>query len=172
MKTYIILTTFVCISLFPLSPLFASNSDIDLQNAVQKLETGEPQEALDILLKKHDASSTNPQEWFLLGIAAKLVGEYEEANNYFEKLLQIDPNAHRAKLEMAEIAYRFGMNERAKQLLLDVKAANPPAGVALTIDRFIANIAAQDSQEKIGGFVHLLAGNMIQMPTPALTMTL
>lgn len=133
---------------FGVTSLFASNTELELQEAVKMLEADNAQGALDILSVKHDPESKKPQEWFLLGMAAKQIGDFENANIYFEKLLYLDPNAHRANLEMADIAYRLGKNGQAKQLLLDVKAANPPDGVVSTIDRFIANIEAKDSQQK------------------------
>lgn len=128
--------------------VLAANTDQDLQQAVSLLQGGSPKQAYERLLQNHEQNSKNPQEWFLLGISAKQSGRFEEATRYFERLLEIDPNASRAKLELAEIAYQQGNGNEAKQLLLDVKAANPPAGVVATIDRFIANIAASEQQQK------------------------
>lgn len=126
----------------------AANTEQDLQQAVSLLQAGSPQQSYERLLQNHEPDSQNPQEWFLLGISAKQSGRLEEATGYFERLLEIDPNASRAKLELAEIAYQQGNGSEAKQLLLDVKAASPPAGVVATIDRFIANIAANEQQQK------------------------
>ena len=138
----------LCALIFCANIALAANTEQDLQRAVELLNADSPGQAYELLLEKHEAGSVNPQEWFLLGIAAKQAGRLEEAAVYFERLLELDPEAARARLELAEIAYRLGEGGKARQLLLDVKAANPPAGVAATIDRFIANIAASEQAQK------------------------
>ena len=142
-----ILTGF-CALIFYVNTTLAANTEQDLQQAVALLNAGSPGQAYERLLEKHEADSVNPQEWFLLGIAAKQAGRLAEAAAYFERLLELDPEAARARLELAEIAYLLGEGDKARQLLLDVKAANPPPGVVATIDRFIANIAASEQAQK------------------------
>lgn len=142
-----ILTGFGALILY-VNTTLAANTEQDLQQAVELLNAGSPGQAYERLLEQHEADSVNPQEWFLLGIAAKQAGHLEEAAAYLERLLELDPEAARARLELAEIAYRLGEGDKARQLLLDVKAANPPPGVVATIDRFIANIAASQQAQK------------------------
>ena len=142
-----ILTGFGALILY-VNTTLAANTEQDLQQAVELLNAGSPGQAYERLLEKHEADSVNPQEWFLLGIAAKQAGRLADAAAYFERLLALDPEAARARLELAEIAYRLGEGDKARQLLLDVKAANPPPGVVATIDRFIANIAASEQAQK------------------------
>ena len=120
----------LCALIFCANIALAANTEQDLQRAVELLNADSPGQAYELLLERHEAGSVNPQEWFLLGIAAKQAGRLEEAAVYFERLLELDPEATRARLELAEIAYRLGEGDKARQLLLDVKAANPPAGVA------------------------------------------
>lgn len=142
-----ILTGFCALILY-VNTALAANTEQDLQQAVELLNAGSPGQAYERLLEKHETDSVNPQEWFLLGIAAKQAGRLADAAAYFERLLKLDPEAARARLELAEIAYRLGEGDKARQLLLDVKAANPPPGVVATIDRFIANIAASEQTQK------------------------
>jgi len=97
-------------------------------------------EAYDLLLENHDPDSSDPQKWFLLGIAAKRIGKADIAYLAFEKVIELDPNAPRAKLELANISYLSGSYDRARKLLLDVKSENPPDGVVQNIDRFLAVI--------------------------------
>ena len=142
------LLTGFCALILYVNTALAANTEQDLQQAVELLNAGSPGQAYERLLEKHEADSVNPQEWFLLGIAAKQAGRLADAAAYFERLLELDPEAARARLELAEIAYRLGEGDKARQLLLDVKAANPPPGVVATIDRFIANIAASEQAQK------------------------
>ena len=137
-----------CALILYVNTTLAANTEQDLQQAVELLNAGSPGQAYERLLEKHEADSVNPQEWFLLGIAAKQAGRLADAAAYFERLLALDPEAARARLELAEIAYRLGEGDKARQLLLDVKAASPPPGVVATIDRFIANIAASEQAQK------------------------
>jgi len=137
-----------CAFIFCTNTALAANTIVTINQAVAYLKSGSAKEAYALLKKHHDINSKNPQELFLLGISAKKSENIKEAVRYFERLLTIDPNVSRAKLELAEIAYRNGNGDKAKQLLLDVKAANPPAGVVATIDRFLANIATSDKPRR------------------------
>lgn len=125
----------------------AANNQQTFQQAVTFLKSGLASEAYDLLQKNHEASSVNPQEWFLLGVTAKQKGKLNEAKKYFYKVVSLDPKAARPKLELASIAQQQGDTDKAKQLLLDVKASNPPPGVLATIDRFLASLEAQKSKK-------------------------
>jgi len=125
----------------------AVNNDLALQVAVELLESNQPQDAYELLTAGHDERSTNPQEWFLLGASAKASGQFKQAISYFEKVIELAPNSHRAKLELATLLYQSGDKKRTKQLLLDVKAARPVTEVANNIDRFLATIETTGKQK-------------------------
>ena len=130
-----------------ITPVYAANDTATLSAASTLLKEGQPSDALAFLLVEHDPEMATTQEWFLLGLAAKQSGQLEDASKYFEKVLEIDLKADRVKLELAAISYQLGNRDRAKLLLLDVKASNPPAGVASNIDRFLATIEASAGQK-------------------------
>lgn len=130
-----------------ISPVYAANTPESLTKASGLLKDGKAAEALEQLLVNHDPATASAQEWFLLGAAAKQSGNLDDAADYFEKVLAIDPKAARVKLELAAVAYQLGNAERAKTLLLDVKAAKPPAGVMGNIDRFLATIESNKGQK-------------------------
>ena len=130
-----------------ISPAYAANTQETLAEAAGLLQKDKPADSLALLLAKHEATTATAQEWFLLGTAAKQAGKLEDAVEYFEKVLSIDPNADRVKLELAAVTYQLGNAERAKTLLLDVKAAKPPAGVVSNIDRFLATIESNQGQK-------------------------
>lgn len=127
--------------------VFAANNDLSLQVAVELLEENKPHEAYELLTAGHDKNSTNPQEWFLLGVSAKASGKKDKAIGYFEKVIELAPESHRAKLELATLLYEKGDKVKTKQLLLDVKAARPVSEVSNNIDRFLATIEATGEQK-------------------------
>lgn len=137
-----------CALLLCVNTVIAANTDKTFKEAVGFLKAGSPDQAYNLLLKNHDSKSKNPQEFFLLGISAKESNQLADAEKYLEQLIQLDPKAARPKLELADVAGRQGKRDKAKQLLLDVKADNPPPGVIATIDRLLANLEAQGQQQK------------------------
>ncbi len=146
-----------------LSAVFSSSAlaalePLTLEVANDLLKRGEAQPAFELLSADIDPASRNPDEWFLLGLAAKRAGRLAEASGAFNKVLAMDPNADRVRLELAEVAFRSGDATGARSLLLAVKAKNPPARVGENIDRFLEAIASAEpkSWRVFGslGFMH------------------
>jgi opacity protein-like surface antigen len=99
-KTIIILALFSLLLTPSLS--LASNDDSTLQVVQTLLEQGNAKDAYQYIMIDHDSTSTNPQEWFLMGIAAKATGRPREASKYLQKSIELDPNhSDRARLELA-----------------------------------------------------------------------
>ncbi len=135
-----IILTLCLIALY--APVFADNDALILDVATNLLQEGKANDAYAILLVKHNPASTNPQEWFLLGLAAKRIGKPREASKYFEKVIALDPqNSGRAKLEIAALSYSIGDGKKAKDLVMEVKAKNQNPKVGENIDRFLEAIA-------------------------------
>jgi len=120
----------------------AANSAATLKEAVGLMENGNLQEAYQLLVTGHDDKSSNPQEWFLLGLSAKKAGYLDKGIECFEKVIELSPDANRAKLELATLLFKKGDKGRTKQLLLDVKATNPAIEASNNIDRFLATVEA------------------------------
>lgn len=126
------------------SQSFAGEAKITNKLASTLLEAGQPQKALDLLRGAIKEGSQDTQIWFLAGVSAKAVNRPLEAKGYFEKVIELDPeNAHRAKLELAEIAYATGDEETSKKYLQEVKKAAPPERVGANIDQFLTQIEEQ-----------------------------
>lgn len=126
----------------------AAVSNDDINSAIEQLRLGKPQEAQALLLKTHDAESTNPQEWFLLGVSAKQAKQLGDARRYLAQALVLAPKADRIKLELAEVNILLGDGEQARALLLEVKAGNPPERVTAAIDRYLLAIDQSQAQQK------------------------
>jgi hypothetical protein len=133
------------VSVLPWSQVaYAANTDADLKLAQMLIQQGEPHKALDFLVHGLEQTSTNTEEWFLLGMAAKMSNRPRQARGYFEKVIALDPtHSGRAKLELAQLSYAIGDAERAKEYLTEVKATKPPAKVGDNIDQFLKQIDTQ-----------------------------
>lgn len=135
------------ILLASISSAYAANDAATLTKASGLLKDKKPSEALELLLVNHDSANASAKEWFLMGLSAKQSGNGIDAADYFEKVLAVDPSADRVKLELAAVSYQLGDRDRASALLLDVKAAKPPAGVMSNIDRFLATIESSKGEK-------------------------
>jgi len=107
------------------------------------LASGQAQEAQALLAPLAQSGQADNQTPFLLAMAAKQQGNWTAVKGYLNELLAREPAAARVKLELAEALYRTGEPIRARQLLNEVKASNPPAKVGENIDAFLAFIQSE-----------------------------
>ena len=77
---------------------------------------------------------------FALGMAHYTSGKYSEAQVEFERVLDINPENHRARLELARSLMRSRKYSAAKTEFEKVLATNPPATVRQNIERYVARI--------------------------------
>jgi len=105
------------------------------------LTADDPVQAQAVLQPLYDRGDYDSQTLFLLALAYKAQGDWPAAKRYLEELLAREPAAAgRVKLELAEVLFRNDEPIRARQLLLEVKASNPPQRVGENIDAFLAFI--------------------------------
>lgn len=139
------------ISLCVFTPASAAINKQLSQKSIALMKQGNAEAAYRLLLKHHNQSSRKPQDWFLLGMAAKKSNNYSEAERVFKKVIELDPSSKRAKLELADAYMGQSEHEQARSLLLDVKASNPPQKVLQNIDRYLSVI--EDAEKnKYGRF--------------------
>lgn len=112
-------------------------SPLESDIAKDLLERGAAEDAWLVLESGETPASGDTESWFVRGMAAKATGRFPEAINAFERVLELDPRADRARLELAEASFSAGDAEAARRHLLTVKANNPPARVGENIDRFL-----------------------------------
>ena len=110
------------------------------------MKQGKSGAAYALLRRHHNPSSTNAQRWFILGVAAYRSGDLNNAERAFRRVLALDRNAPRAKLELARVLHRKGKTAESEQLFREVRALNPPARVAANIDRFLAMMQNRDAK--------------------------
>lgn len=130
----------ITISLLTSSLLIGASIKEANKEATQYLQTNEPSKAYTILEKEYKIGNFDNQTLFLLGTSAKVQKDYDNAIKYFELLLERDKGAHRVRLDLASAYYYKGDLKKAKELLLIVKASNPPQKVGDNIDSFLAAI--------------------------------
>ncbi|WP_218914999.1 surface lipoprotein assembly modifier [Desulfurivibrio alkaliphilus] len=115
-------------------------------------------EAYELLLTAFRADPGHPEINFLLGRAAFESGRTEEAVMAYERVLLHNPEANRAKLELARSYLRLGSRELARQYFHEVLATNPPEPVWQNIQRFLAAMDAAEKKHFINGLVTLGVG--------------
>ena len=67
-------------------------------------------------------------------------GEAEQAVLKYKKMLDIDPELHRVRLELATVYYQTGRYKLAREQLETVLAAEPPQSVRMNIEKIMAAI--------------------------------
>lgn len=77
---------------------------------------------------------------FWIGTSAMQVGEIQLAVEKFKRMLAIDPQLHRARLELATTYFSTGRYEDARRELEIVQAASPPPGVQKNIAKLLEAI--------------------------------
>lgn len=130
----------IAISLLTSSLLFGADTQEVNKQAVDLLNAKQASSAYELLEKEYNGGNFDNQTLFLLGTSAKQIGNLDNAVKYFEELIQRDKGAHRVRLDLASIYYQKGELEKAKELLLIVKASNPPQKVGDNIDSFLVAI--------------------------------
>ena len=69
----------------------------------------------------------------------------------YERVLMVDPNAARVKLELARAHLQLGTRELARQYFKEVLATNPPEQVWKNIESFLAAIDASEQKHFFNG---------------------
>lgn len=77
---------------------------------------------------------------FWIGTCAMNIGRTDLAVKSFNKMLSIDPDLHRVRLELATAYFSAGRYDQARKALLHVQAASPPETVQKNIDKLLAAI--------------------------------
>lgn len=130
----------VCISITGSSAFAASPKQ--LQQAELLLAADQADQALGLLEKAHNLQIATTQEFFLLGMSAKLSGNLIKAEQYFRSALSREPGAGRIRLELAEALFRQGKFDNSRSELMTVRRMNPPKQVQQNIDALIAQVDA------------------------------
>ncbi len=77
---------------------------------------------------------------FWIGTSAMQVGDTQLAIKKFQQMLDIDPQLHRVRLELAATYFRMGRFDLARLELEIVQGSSPPPAVQKNIDKMMAAI--------------------------------
>jgi hypothetical protein len=126
---------------FPLLLLFSlSVYAADLEQASRLINEGKHTEAYERLIMDLEASAGVPDYDLLLGLAALESNHPTQAVFAFERVLAVDPDNVRARLELARAYYEMNENEAAREEFNITRTKELPAGVDQTIEEYLTAI--------------------------------
>lgn len=123
-RKFIRLTLIFCVAFLSVNnPVFAQNKQID-KNVVARfeksIEQGKIEEIERPLLDFAVANPNNPKILELLATIRYRQNRLPEAAALYKKILSLDANSARAKINLARIVYISGQPDEARQMLADV----------------------------------------------------
>lgn len=115
--------------------------------------TSSYQQFKKLFLKHTDNAQVN----FYLAMSAMELKLYDEATAAFERVLIVQPDFHRARLEFARLQFLLGFKEEAKKEFLKVAQYPIPENVRKNIDYYLKQI---DNKDVNSTFIALSFGYM------------
>ena len=130
--------------------------------AQQALDKGNYRAAADFAERAAKAAPQNPDFWFLLGYSARLAGRYPTSLDAYNRGLQLRPSSIQGLSGLAQTYARMGQNDKAKEVVQKVLAANPKivatGPTAPTIEAWLAPMRLMPSEVRmIGNTVETVA---------------
>lgn len=133
------------------------------------------QQAYEYAQQWRDDYEGVPEYDLYYGVAALELGYLPEAAMALERVLMLQPNNHRARLELGRVFFLMRDYSAAEQAFSDVLAANPPIPVQKRIQVFRDAIAARQKARRVASslMVEMNAGysTNINSATSAATTT-
>ena len=125
-------------------PVYAA----DLAQADRLINEGKAGEAYELLLKDIETEAGKPEYDLLLGIAAMESRHPTQAVFAFERVLAVDPENVRARLELGRAYYEMNENEAAREEFNVTRTKELPADVDKTIEEYLTAIDTRLRAEK------------------------
>lgn len=111
-----------------------------LQEAKKSFEAKEYEKAYGYFDTLSSEMATNAEVQFYLGLSAAELKKYDEALAAFDRVLMLDPNHTRTKLEIARIYYISGQYEQASVEVKSILSENLPFDVKNSVNAFKADL--------------------------------
>jgi tetratricopeptide (TPR) repeat protein len=139
----------------------ASAQPDSLQTIKELVAQGQYQRAFEQAQAAEERYEGNPEFDFAYGMAALESGHYPEAIFALERVVFVQPNQLRVRLELARAHFLAGNYTSAQREFARVLAQNPPPAVQANIERFMTRIdVAQKSQRRdLGAWVDARLGS-------------
>ncbi len=108
--------------------------------AQQLIDANNNEEAFQLLFADIDERAGTPEYDLLLGIAALDSGHPTQAVFAFERVLAIEPDNSRARLELARAYFELGENEASREEFAYTQSQEVPETVKATIEEYLTAI--------------------------------
>ena len=122
--------------------------DTELRPLARAVASGAYAEAMGLVEAMRDEWEGKPPFDFLAGIAAAETGDYSEAAYAFERILILQPQHHRARLELARTHFMAGNWDNARANFRTVLASDPPRAVVEKVDTYLQAIEKAQSKQQ------------------------
>jgi tetratricopeptide (TPR) repeat protein len=125
-----------------------------------QLQAGKPDAAWSLAQQHLADRAGEPDFDFIAGLAALEAGQPQHAAMILERVLLLQPNHHRARLELARAYFQLGDYAAARREFQAVKAVGPPPKVRNRVDQFLAETQRRESvaRTQVTGYVELRPG--------------
>ena len=82
------------------------------------------------------------------------LGNFEAAISALERMLLINPNLPRVRLELGVLYFRLGSYQLARTYLLRALDGDPPADVRTNVEKFLAEVDKRLSRHQVSGSIY------------------
>lgn len=133
----------------------------EIRSAIEaQLQAGKPDAAWALAQTHLTDRAGEPAFDFVAGLAALEAGHPEHAAMILERVLLVQPNHHRARLELARAYFLLGDYAAARREFQAVQAVGPPPNVRTRVERFLAEIQRRETagRTQVTGYVELRPG--------------
>ncbi len=121
-----------------------TTQQITLDDAAALLvQGGKLAEAKRVLAAQLEKVPDDPQALFLSGLVAVAEKDYDKAIEQFRRILVLEPDVERVRLELARAFFLAGDYTNAERQFRFARAGKLPDEVKANIDTYLANIALQ-----------------------------
>ena len=141
---------------------FNLHADELTDEAQRLLDNNQPGEAYTLLYAEIEERAGTPDYDLLLGIAALDSNHPTQAVFAFERVLSIDPENSRARLELARAYFELNENEAAREEFTYARSLEIPAEVNATIEEYLtvidSRIRAAEQQRQFNAYLETSLG--------------
>lgn len=125
-----------------------------------EIKAGRAQAAWELAQRHLPEHAGEPEFDFAAGLAALEAGQPQQAVMALERVLIVQPNHHRARLELARAYFQLGDYAAARREFQAVSTQGPPPNVRRRIGTFLDEIQRRESAARIQvtGYVELRPG--------------
>lgn len=126
---------------------------VDVAVAASSTTALTPEQQLDKLFQQVKENPQNLDVNFSYAKLATELGRLDEALAAYERMLIVDNNLGRVKLDMALLYIRMNKPYEAEKLLMEVLASNPPEAVQENINLVLKQARNQQRKHRISGVI-------------------